>query len=487
MGDGKRGAEWPAGTEQKTDDADTAWPGEPPDLGVDLAELEAAAREISAAKDEPEWMLHHRLDSLERFPDLPMPDWPGQPDLGPVDLGKVIPYVRPDVEPPTEGDGEGEDAGRSWRDLPESFRETYERLGIPDAERDALAGTGAQADSESIYHAIQERYADEGVIFCSMEAAVREHPDLVREYFMTAVTPDAHRFAALHGALWSGGSFVYVPENVTVDLPVHAYFWMGQPGSGQFAHKVIVAEKGAEVHYIEGCSAPRFNAVNLDAGAVEVFVGEDARVQHSKIQNWSRNTYALTSDRAIVEKGGHVDWIAGTLGSKVSMGYPASYLRGRGASANYVMVTVAESGQNLDTGAKVLFEAPDTSATVQAKSIAKGGGRTNFRGLVRALGDVRNATASVDCSALMFDTESISATMPSIEVEGEGVTVAHEASVGRIGVDEVFYLQTRGLDEGQAKGLIVSGFIDPITSELPLPYALELNRLVRLEMAGTLG
>ena len=260
MGDGRGEIGWPEETEGRADDADTAWPGEPPDLGVDLEELEDAARDISAAKDEPEWMLRHRLDSLERFPDLPMPDWLGQPDLGPVDVGEVIPYVRPDVEPPTEGDGEDgdEDAVRSWRDLPESFRETYERLGIPEAERDALAGTGAQADSESIYHAIQDRYADEGVIFCSMEAAVREHPDLVREYFMTAVTPDAHRFAALHGALWSGGSFVYVPENVTVDLPVHAYFWMGQPGSGQFAHKVIVAERGAEVHYIEGCSAPRF-------------------------------------------------------------------------------------------------------------------------------------------------------------------------------------------------------------------------------------
>ncbi|MFW6376785.1 MAG: Fe-S cluster assembly protein SufB [archaeon] len=486
MGNGKRGAEWPEETERSFESTGNAWPDGPPDLGVDLDELEAAVREISEAKGEPEWMLRHRLDALEQFHDLPMPDWPGQPDLGPVDVGAVIPHVRPDVETSVEGD-EDEGTIRSWRDLPQSFRETYERLGIPEAERDVLAGTGAQADSESVYHTIRERYADEGVIFCSMEEAVREHPDLVREYFMTAVTPDAHRFAALHGALWSGGSFVYVPENVTVDLPVHAYFWMGQPGSGQFAHKVIVAEKGAEVHYIEGCSAPRFNAVNLDAGAVEVFVGEDARVQHSKIQNWSRNTYALTSDRAVVETGGHVDWIAGTLGSKVSMGYPSSYLRGRGASANYVMVTVAESGQNLDTGAKVLFEAPDTAATVQAKSIAKGGGRTNFRALVRALDDVRNATASVDCSALMFDTESVSATMPSIEVEGEGVTVAHEASVGRIGVDEVFYLGTRGLDEAQAKGLIVSGFIDPITSELPLPYALELNRLVRMEMAGTLG
>ncbi|MEF8976801.1 MAG: Fe-S cluster assembly protein SufB, partial [Halapricum sp.] len=334
---------------------------------------------------------------------------------------------------------------------------------------------------------LEERWADEGVVFCSMDEAVQEHPDLVQEYFTSTVEPDEHKFAALHYAFWSGGSFLYVPEGVTVTLPIHAYFRMNEPGTGQFSHNLLVAEPDSEVHYIEGCSAPTYNASNLDCGAVEVIVGEDAHVQHSTIQNWSRNTYCLNTDRAVVEAGGRMEWISGMLGSGVTMLYPSSILHGRGASAKHLTVTYADGDQNLDSGAKIYHEAPGTTATIEAKSISRDGGRTNFRGLVRSLGDLDDVATSVECDALMFDADSASDTMPHIEVIGDDATIAHEATVGKIGDEDVFYLQSRGIDEDEAKQLIVSGFIEPLTEELPVAYAAELNRLVRLEMEGSLG
>jgi len=441
---------------------------------------EAAVRAISTEKDEPAWMLDRRLDALETYHELPTPaEWPDQPDLSTVDVEGVVPYLRPDVDGDVDVEG--------YDDLPDDVKETFDRLGIPEAERDALAGSGAQLESEVLYHRLEGRWDDEGVIFCSMDDAVREHSDLVRGYFMSAIDPGEHKFAALHAAFWSGGSFLYVPEGVAVTLPIHAYFRMNQPGTGQFSHNVIVAEPDSEVHYIEGCSAPTFNATNLDCGAVEVFVGEDAHVQHSTVQNWSRNTYCLNTDRAIVEAGGRMEWISGMLGSEVTMLYPSSVLRGRGASARHVTISFAEGDQRLDSGAKVYHEAPETTAAVEAKSISKGGGRTTYRGLVRSLDDVEGVATTVECDALMFDSQSASETLPHIEVVGDDATIAHEATVGKIGDEDVFYLGNRGLDEDEAKQLIVSGFIEPLTGELPVAYAAELNRLVRLEMEGSLG
>jgi Fe-S cluster assembly protein SufB len=335
---------------------------------------------------------------------------------------------------------------------------------------------------------MREEWEKLGVVFMDMDRAVREHPDIVKEYFMTkCVPPSDNKFAALHGAIWSGGSFVYVPEGVTVQMPIQAYFRMNSEGMGQFEHTLIIAEKGAEVHYIEGCSAPKYAAFNLHSGAVEVFVKEDAHVQYSTVQNWSKNTYNLNTKRAIVEKGGRMEWISGSMGSKKTMLYPATILNGRGASDNHITIAFASSGQDIDTGAKVYHNAPETKSTIVSKSIARGGGRANYRGLVRIAHGATDSSCSVECDALMFDSESMSDTMPHIEIHESEVDVAHEATVGKIGDDDVFYLQSRGLGDAEAKQLIVSGFIEPITSELPIEYAVELNRLVELEMEGSLG
>jgi len=442
---------------------------------------EETVRVISADKGEPEWMLQRRLRALRMYRAMPTPTgWPGQPDLSGVDVDAIVPYIRPDVE--VRG------GVRDWADLPEDIRDTFDRLGIPEAERNALSGVGAQYESEIVYQNMQERWAEQGVVFCDMDRAVQEHEDLVREYFMTkAVPPSDNKFAALHGAVWSGGSFVHVPEGVRLDLPIQAYFRMNSAGMGQFEHTLIVAEPGSEVHYIEGCSAPKYSAFNLHSGAVEVFVGEGAHVQYSTVQNWSKNTYNLNTKRAIVEANGRMEWISGSMGSKATMLYPGTVLKGRGASDNHVTIAFASRGQDIDTGAKVYHNAPDTKSTVVSKSISKDGGRTNYRGLVRIAHGARDAACSVECDALMFDNESTSDTMPHIEIMDSRVDVAHEATVGRIGDEDVFYLQSRGLDDDDAKQLIVSGFIEPITEELPIEYAVELNRLVELEMEGSLG
>ncbi|ELZ82936.1 ABC-type transport system involved in Fe-S cluster assembly, permease protein I [Haloferax elongans ATCC BAA-1513] len=438
-------------------------------------------RVISEDKGEPEWMLERRLRALEQFQKMPMPSgWPGQPDLSEVDVNAIIPYIRPDVE--TRG------GVRDWRDLPDDIKDTFDKLGIPEAEKNALSGVGAQYESEIVYQNMREQWEEKGVIFMDMDKAVREHPDIVEEYFMTkCVPPSDNKFAALHGAIWSGGSFVYVPEGVTVDMPVQAYFRMNSAGMGQFEHTLIVAEKGSEVHYIEGCSAPKYAVFNLHSGCVEVFVGEDAHVQYSTVQNWSKNTYNLNTKRALVDKGGRMEWISGSMGSKVTMLYPATILKGRGASDNHITIAFASEGQNIDTGAKVYHNAPETKSTIVSKSISRKGGRTNYRGLVRIAQGATNSSCSVECDALMFDNDSLSDTMPHIEINENRVDVAHEATVGKIGDEDVFYLQSRGLDDDEAKQLIVSGFIEPITKELPIEYAVELNRLVELEMEGSLG
>ena len=442
---------------------------------------EETVRVISEDKDEPEWMLRRRLRALKQFQEMPMPtDWPGQPDLSEVDIEQIVPYIRPDIDARGGVD--------DWTDLPDEIKDTFDKLGIPEAEKNALSGVGAQYESEIVYQNMQERWEEKGVICCDMDEAGQEHEEIVREHFMTkAVPPSDNKFAALHGAVWSGGSFVYVPEDVTVEMPVQAYFRMNSEGMGQFEHTLIVAEEGSEVHYIEGCSAPKYSAFNLHSGGVEVFVGENAHVQYSTVQNWSKNTYNLNTKRALVEADGRMEWISGSMGSKATMLYPSSILKGRGASDNHITIAMAGEGQNIDTGAKVYHNAPDTKSTIESKSISKDGGRTNYRGLVHIADGAANSSTAVECDALMFDNESTSDTMPYMEIAESTVDVAHEATVGKIGDEDVFYLQSRGLDDDDAKQMIVSGFIEPITEELPIEYAVELNRLVELEMEGSLG
>ena len=442
---------------------------------------EETVRVISEDKGEPEWMLNRRLRALKQFQKMPMPtDWPGQPDLSEVDVAEIVPYIRPDVYVRAGVD--------DWTELPDDIKDTFDKLGIPEAEKNALSGVGAQYESEVVYQNMQERWEEKGVIFCNMDEAVQEHEEIVKEHFMTkCVPPSDNKFAALHGAVWSGGSFVYVPEDVTVEMPVQAYFRMNSEGMGQFEHTLIVAEDGAEVHYIEGCSAPKYSAFNLHAGGVEVFVGEDAHVQYSTVQNWSKNTYNLNTKRALCEAGGRMEWISGSMGSKATMLYPSTVLKGPRASDNHITIAFAGEGQNIDTGAKVYHNAPETKSTIESKSISKDGGRTNYRGLVHIADGAENSSTSVECDALMFDNESTSDTMPYMEINESKVDVAHEATVGKIGDEDVFYLQSRGLDDDDAKQMIVSGFIEPITEELPIEYAVELNRLVELEMEGSLG
>jgi Fe-S cluster assembly protein SufB len=442
---------------------------------------EETVRVISEDKGEPDWMLQRRLRALEQFQKMPMPtDWPGQPDLSEVDIAEIVPYIRPDVDVRAGVD--------DWTELPDEIKDTFDKLGIPEAEKNALSGVGAQYESEVVYQNMQERWEEKGVIFCNMDEAVQEHEEIVKEHFMTkCVPPSDNKFAALHGAVWSGGSFVYVPEDVTVEMPVQAYFRMNSEGMGQFEHTLIVAEDSAEVHYIEGCSAPKYSAFNLHAGGVEVFVGEDAHVQYSTVQNWSKNTYNLNTKRALCEAGGRMEWISGSMGSKATMLYPSTVLKGPRASDNHITIAFAGEGQNIDTGAKVYHNAPETKSTIESKSISKDGGRTNYRGLVHIADGAENSSTSVECDALMFDNESTSDTMPYMEINESKVDVAHEATVGKIGDEDVFYLQSRGLDDDDAKQMIVSGFIEPITEELPIEYAVELNRLVELEMEGSLG
>ena len=436
---------------------------------------------ISEDKDEPEWMLKRRLRALKYWQEMPMPTgWPGMPDLSEIDINEIVPYIRPDVE--VRG------AVDRWEDVPEEIRDTFDKLGIPEAERNALSGVGAQYESEVVYQNMKEQWEDQGVIFMNMDQAVQDYPDLVREYFMTeCVPPSDNKFAALHGAIWSGGSFVYVPEGVTVEMPVQAYFRMNSEGMGQFEHTLIIAEPQSEVHYIEGCSAPKYSQFNLHSGGVEVFVKEGAHVQYSTVQNWSRSTYNLNTKRAIAEKNATMEWVSGSMGSKATMLYPSTILKGEGATDNHITIAFAGEGQDIDTGAKVYHNAPRTKSTIESKSVAKDGGRTNYRGLVHISENAEHSSTAVECDALMFDNESTSDTMPYMEIDASTVDVAHEATVGKICDEYIFYLQSRGLDDDEAKQMIVSGFIEPITEELPIEYAVELNRLIELEMEGSLG
>ena len=443
------------------------------DSGEGLSE--ELVRKISEEKDEPDWMLKKRLQAFKHFKKRPMPGW--GPDLSDLDFSEITPF--------RVAEGEQSD---SWEEVPEEIKDTFDQLGIPDAEREALSGVGAQYESEVVYQNMKEKWEEKGVIFCDMDKAVQEHGDLVKEYFMNkCVPPQDNKFAALHGAVWSGGSFVYVPEGVEVEIPVQAYFRMNSKGMGQFEHTLIIAEENSTVHYIEGCSAPQYTRNNLHSGCVEVFVKENAHVQYSTVQNWSKNTYNLNTKRAKVAGEGTMEWVSGSMGSKVTMLYPSSHLNGEGARANHITISFAGDGQDIDTGAKVVHNAPNTSSTIESKSISQGSGRTNYRGLVRIPEGASGSKTSIECDALMFSDEATSDTEPYIEIKEDDVEMAHEATVGRIGDEEIHYMQSRGIEEEEAKEMIVRGFIEPIAKELPLEYAVELNRLIQLEMEGSLG
>jgi len=430
---------------------------------------------ISSIKNEPEWMRKKRLQSLEIFFQKPMPSF--GPDLSSLNFDEITYYVRPVQE-----------KRRRWEDLPENIRETYEKLGIPEAEKKYLAGVVAQYQSEVVYASLKEQLENMGVIFVDMDTAVKEYPELVKEYFMTkCIPPTDNKFSALHGAVWSGGSFVYVPPGVHVPFPLQSYFRISSALVGQFEHTLIIADKGSFVHYVEGCTAPVYSEHSLHSAAVEIFVKEGARVRYTTIQNWSKNVYNLNTKRAIVEKDGVMEWVGGSMGSGVTMLYPASVLIGEGARAEHLNLTFAGKGQIKDTGSKVIHLAPNTSSVIISKSISKDGGKSVYRGLVKIVKGAKNSKVSVSCQSLILDESSKADTIPIMEIHEETATVTHEATAGKISEEKLFYLMSRGLSEQDAMALVVRGFIEPISKELPMEYAVELNRLVKLEMEGAIG
>lgn len=436
---------------------------------------EEIVQQISTEKEEPEWMLEYRLKALEIFNQKENPVW--GPDLSAVDMQKVTTYIRPDA-----------DLTDDWRNVPDEIRDTFDKLGIPEAERDSLlSGVGAQYDSEVVYHNIQKHLTDQGVVYTDFETGLREYPDIVKKYFGKCISPNLHKYAALHYAVWSGGSFVYVPEGVKVDVPLQSYFRLNAPGAGQFEHTLIIIENNAYCHFIEGCSAPKYNVLNIHAGAVELFIGENSTLRYSTIENWSRNMYNLNTKRAIVEKNGKIEWISGSFGSKVSMLYPASILVGEYATSEFTGISFAGAGQNIDTGAQVVHAASHTTSTVNSKSISKSGGVAVYRGLVKVHEDAVDCKSAVSCESLMLDNASRSDTVPVIDLGNKHVDLGHEAKIGRISDQVIFYLMTRGIPEQEAKAMVVRGFAEPIAKELPMEYAVEMNNLINLELEGAIG
>ena len=432
-------------------------------------------RKISEEKNDPAWMTEFRLKALDIYNELQVPDW--GPSIEGLDMNHIATYVRPNTK--MQGD---------WKDVPEDIKETFERLGIPQAERKSLAGVGAQYDSELVYHNVKDEVAEQGVVYTDMESALKgEYADMVHEYFMKLVTPRDHKFAALHGAVWSGGSFVYVPKGVQVSIPLQSYFRLNAKGAGQFEHTLIIVDEGASLHFIEGCSAPKYNVANLHAGCVELYVKKNAKHRYSTIENWSKNMYNLNTKRAIVEEGGTVEWVSGSFGSHVGYLYPMSILKGKGSKMEFTGVTFAGAGQNLDTGAKVVHCAPDTTSYMNTRSISKSGGISTFRSSVVVQKGATNAKSAVSCQSLMLDSESRSDTIPAMDIRTKDAAIGHEAKIGSISDDAVFYLMSRGMSEEDARALIVSGFADNVSKELPLEYAVEMNNLIRLEMKGSIG
>ena len=431
--------------------------------------------EISEKKNDPKWMRDFRLKSLEIYHKAEMPNW--GPDISGLNVDNIVTYVKPNTE-----------MSQSWEEVPDDIKSTFEKLGIPEAERKSLAGVGAQYDSELVYHNLQEEVARQGVIYTDIESALHgPYGKMIEEHFMKLVPPTDHKFAALHGAVWSGGSFVYVPKGVNVEIPLQSYFRLNAKGAGQFEHTLIIVDEGAQLHFIEGCSAPKYNVANLHAGCVELFVGKNAKLRYSTIENWSKNMYNLNTKRAKVEENGIMEWVSGSFGSHVSYLYPMTILKGDNARSQFTGVTFAGKGQNLDTGAKMVHIGKDTSSYINTRSISKGGGISTYRSAVVIQNQAKNAKSAVSCQSLMLDDESRSDTVPAIDVRTNKADVGHEAKIGRISDDAVFYLMSRGISEEEAKSLIVSGFADSVSKELPLEYAVEMNNLIRLEMVGAIG
>ena len=436
---------------------------------------EDVIRQISKEKNDPEWMLDFRLRALKTYNELQIPDW--GPSIDELNVDNIITYIRDNTG--MKGD---------WSEVPQDIKDTFDRLGIPEAEKTSLAGVGAQFDSELVYHNIRKEIAAQGVIYSDVESALHgEYGDMIREHFMKLVTPRDHKFAALHGAVWSGGSFVYVPKGVKLDIPLQSYFRLNSPGAGQFEHTLIIVEEDAYLHFIEGCSAPKYSVANLHAGCVEIFIRKNAKVRYSTIENWSKNMYNLNTKRAIVEEGGSIEWVSGSFGSRVSYLYPMSILNGEGARAEFNGVTFAGAGQDLDTGAKIVHNAPNTTSYINSRSISKGGGKNTYRSSIYISEKAKNSKSAVTCESLMLDNISTSDTIPVMDVRTKEADVGHEASIGRISDESIFYLMSRGFSEEDAKAMIVSGFADNISKELPLEYAVEMNNLIRLEMIGSIG
>jgi len=429
---------------------------------------------ISRMKEEPQWMLDFRLKALEHFLRRPMPAW--GPDISGLHLDDIFYYVKP-----TEG------SKGSWEDVPDTIKNTFDKLGIPEAERKFLAGVGAQYESEMVYHSILEHLEKQGVIFLSIEDGLRQHPKLFREYFGTIIPIEDNKFAALNSAVWSGGSFVYVPKGVKVDLPLQAYFRLNTANVGQFERSLIIVDEDASVHYVEGCTAPQYTTNSFHSGVIEIIVKRGARSRYSTIQNWSTNVYNLVTQRAKVYGNATHEWVDANLGSKLTMKYPSCYLMEPGAHGEMLSMAFAGPGQIQDAGSKMLHFAPNTTSKVTSKSISKGGGRASFRGLLKVYKGAKGARSNVVCDALLLDPQSRTDTYPSIEIDEDDVTIGHEASVSKVGEEQLFYLMSRGLTQEAATTMVVSGFIEPLVKELPMEYAVEMNRLIQLQMESSIG
>lgn len=437
---------------------------------------EEVVRQISGLKDEPEWMLEFRLKALKVYESKPMPKWGG--DLEDLDrvLDEIYYYVRPQDR-----------MEHSWDDVPENIKTTFERLGIPEAEQKVLAGVGAQYESEMVYHSLKKEWEDQGVIFDSIEEGLKNHPDLFRKYFATVVPVQDNKFAAMNSAVWSGGSFVYIPKGVELKTPLQAYFRVNQEKMGQFERTLIIVDEGAQAHYIEGCTAPVYTTESFHSGVIEIIVNKDARFRYTTIQNWSNNMYNLVTQRAMVYQNASMEWLDGNLGSKLTMKYPSCYLMGEGAHGEILSIAYAGDGQHQDTGGKVVHVAPRTTSSIVSKSISRGTGRSTYRGLCKVYKGAVGAKSNVECDALLINATSRTDTYPYIEIEERSANVGHEATVSKVGEEQLFYLMSRGMSEAEAMALIVRGFIEPIAKELPLEYAVELNRLIEMEMEGSVG
>ena len=431
---------------------------------------------ISYYKDEPEWMLKFRLQAFEIAEKKGWPSW--GPDISKLNFDDIYFYIRPE---------ERQGTTNNWDDIPEEVLETYRRLGIPEAEQRSLAGVGAQYESEMVYHNLKDEWEKKGVIFLDSDTGLKEHPEVFREYFATVVPPEDNYFAAVNSAGWSGGSFVYVPEGVEIDVPLQAYFLLNAQNIGQFERTLIIGAPGSKFHYIEGCTAPSYNSDSFHSGVIEIICGEGSEVRYSTIQNWSHNVYNLVTQRALVNAGASMGWLDGNLGSKVTMKYPSCYLVGQGARGEVMSIAFAGDGQHQDAGAKMIHAATNTSSSIISKSISKGHGRSSYRGLVQINDGATGAKSNVECDALLLDETAKTDTYPYIEIEEKSAHVGHEATVSKLSDEQIFYLMSRGLAEDEAKALIIRGFLEPVAKELPLEYAVELNRLIELEMEGSVG